>query len=73
MGDDSSCLICSGLSLEKESYSFCRIPQVMLKTTKFSRPVPKKLYPLQYTFTENYLRGATRQLEPSLRTIGTKS
>ncbi|XP_065621631.1 uncharacterized protein LOC111986433 [Quercus suber] len=45
--------------------------KVMVKTTKFSRAVPKKLYPLRYTFTENYLRGATRQLKPSLRTIGT--
>ncbi|KAK7837362.1 hypothetical protein CFP56_021287 [Quercus suber] len=35
----------------------------MERTTKFSRSVPKKLYLLHYTFTENYLRGATRQVD----------
>ena len=34
-----------------------------LPSSARSRSVSKKLYPLRYAFTENYLRGATRQVD----------
>ena len=34
-----------------------------LPSSACSRSMPKKLYPLRYAFTEDYLRGATRQVD----------